>query len=456
MPQPAEAPPGPVALPTKPAAVGSLAALLQFEADIRRQPSVDELSYLVANDLRRVVEYDQAFLVREAFAGKAMHVVCASSIAVVDRNAPLIQGVERTLSAHADQAGLGQSAQLEPRRLSADGVFDEYPYLNWLWHPLTDRAGAVFGGILLARVSPFIPAEEVRLARVGETIGHAWLALTANRPVRKVWLPNSKQRRWLLIAAGLVALFPVRMSALAPMEVVAARPYVISAPFAGVIREIAVAPNAMVRQGQPILVFEDVKVRNELVQAEERLAVARAKLDRATSAAFSDAEQSREIAQLRAEADVARSDYAYAQDVMAKSQVLAPRAGMAIYSDRRDWEGRAVNVGDPIVQIVDPRNVAFHVELPAKEQLRLTRGAPVKVWLDAQPLWALSGRIVSASYQARTTPDGVLSFALTARPDGAPPRIGSRGTAKLYGSWAPLAYAALRRPIAALRQSVGI
>lgn len=435
---------------------GSLASLLQFEADVRRQASLSELCYFVANDMRRIVDYDQAFIVREAMTGGVMRVLCVSSVAIVDRNAPLIQTIERSLAEYARQATLATAAEPDLNVIASDSGFDDYPFRNWFWQPMLDRSGAVFGGVLLVRNRPFTEPEKFRISRVAETIAHAWLALTANRPVRRIWVPNSRQRRWMLLGLGVIALFPVRMSALAPMEVVAARPYVISAPFAGVIREITVAPNAMVSQGQPVLVFEDVKVRNELAQAQERLAVAQAKLNRATSAAFSDKEQSRDVAQLRAEVDVARSDYAYAQDVMARSQVLAPRSGMAIFSDRRDWEGRAVNVGDPVMQIVDARDVAFHIELPAKEQLKLTRGAPVKIWLDAQPLWALRGRIVSASYQARNTPEGVLSFAVTARPDGDAPRIGSRGTAKLYGSWAPLIYAALRRPLGSLRQSIGL
>jgi multidrug resistance efflux pump len=429
---------------------------MQFEAEVRRQPSVAELCYLAANDLRRIVPYDQAFVLREAIAGKTLQVVCASSIAVFDRNAPLIQAVEQCLATHLSDSPDPGAGALDPVRLSESSALAEYPFHAWYWQPLEDRAGTTFAGLLLARETAFDPREATRIARAAETIGHAWLALTANRPVRKLWLPTLRQRRWLLVAAAAIAVFPVRMSALAPMEVVAARPYIVSAPFTGVIREITVAPNTFVRQGQPVLVFEDVKVRNELAQAEERLGVARAKLERATSASFIDATRAHDIAQLQAEANLARSDYSYARDVMAKSQVLAPRAGMVLYSDRRDWEGRAVNVGDPIVQIVDPRQVAFHVELPAKEQLRLRAGAPMQVWLDAEPLWALGGRLISASYQARPTPEGVLSFAVIARPDGAPPRIGSRGTAKLYGSWVPLSYALLRRPIAALRQTIGL
>jgi hypothetical protein len=64
--------------------------------------------------------------------------------------------------------------------------------------------------------------------------------------------------------------------------------------------------------------------------------------------------------------------------------------------------------------------------------------------------------VQNASYQARQTPDGVLAFAVTAKPLSATPRIGSRGTAKLYGSWVPFVYSVFRRPIASLRQTIGI
>jgi len=134
---------------------------------------------------------------------------------------------------------------------------------------------------------------------------------------------------------------------------------------------------------------------------------------------------------------------------------VAPRDGMAIFSDRRDLEGRAVQIGDPIMQIADPSDVVFRVDLPAKEQLSLQPGGPVKVYLDSSPLWAIDARLETASYQARLTPEGVMAFALTARsqPDAA--RIGSRGTAKVSGRWVPLFYSILRRPIASLRQTLG-
>jgi hypothetical protein len=428
-----------------------LAALLRYEGDVRRQASVDELIYFVANESRALVAYDQMFVLRQSAIRDALTVVAASSLARVDNNAPLIQAIERAAK------GFGTAPRRLENELSGDDpALADYPFTAWQWAPLLDREGRLFGGLLLARAAPWTDADTLRLTRIADTTGHGWLALTGGKPPRRRINLDRRARRWIVGALIVGALFPVRMTALAPVEVVSAKPFIVSAPYSGVIARVEVAPNAMVREGQPVLTFEDIKVRNELQQAQERVAVARAKLDRATSASFGDPEQAREIAPLRAELDLAQTDYAYARDMMGKSQIAAPRSGMAIYSDRRDWEGRAVNVGDPILQIADPRDIAYRIDLPAKEQMRLEPGAPVKVWLDAQPLWALDGRVETASYLARPTADNILAFAVTAKPVGGSPRIGSRGTAKLYGQRAPFIYTVLRRPIASARQFLGL
>jgi multidrug resistance efflux pump len=430
----------------------SLAALLQYEGDVRRQASVNELVYFTANETRHITAYDQMFVLREARIGEGFHVVGASSIALVDRNAPLIHALEVVVSKL--DADVPQS--FEAPSYSDDPAIAEYPFQSWYWQPLTRNTGNAFAGLLIAHTSPLREAEVQRLTRISETVGHSWLALTGGKPVIRLPKLDSKKKR--LIAAALLvgALFPVQMTALAPMEVVAAQPFVISAPYAGVIQRIEVAPNAVVKEGQPVLTFEDIKVRNDMQQALEKLSVAKAKVERATSAAFAKAEEARDIATLQAEYNLAKADYAYARDIMGKSQITAPRAGMAIYSDRRDWEGRAVNVGDPILQIANPKEIAYRIDLPTKEQMTLKPGSPVKVWLDAQPLWSLNGTVEYASYQARPTPDGILAFSVSAKPEGDTPRIGSRGTAKLYGQWVPFAYSLFKRPISSVRQYLGL
>ena len=455
-------PPVPISgpAPSTPAGAGvdaeKLAALLQFEAEIRRQQSVSELHYLIANESRRILEYGQLFVLRQAMAGHGFHIKCASSLATVDRNAPLLQGLEKLVAALGAQYGLDKARDFDAVSLSSDPAIAEYPFQRLRWQPLLGSDGVPFGGMLVAGSDPLRPGEALRLERIAETAAHSWRALTGNKPVRRLPALDLRKKRLIALAAGVLLLFPVRLTALAPAEIVAQRPFVVSAPFSGVIASIDVAPNAPVKAGQVLLRFDDVRLSNELKVAEEKLAVARSRLERSTSSAFGGTDETPDIAIMRAEFDLAQADYQYAKDVVGLSAIRAPRGGMALYSDRRDWEGRAVNVGDPIMQVVDPGDVMIRIELPAAEQMSLEKGAKVKMWLDAQPLWAVEGRLETASYQARQTPSGTLAFAITATPVSATPRIGSRGTAQVYGRWVPLVYSLLKRPISSLRQFVGI
>ncbi len=433
-----------------------LAGLLQYEGDVRRQGGVPELLYYVANETRRVVPYAQMFILRQARLNDGFHVVCASSLATVDRNAPLIHATEKLVAALAQSHGLDSARDFSARALSDDPALHEYPYDAWRWQPLVDSEGVVFAGLLVMRDVGFREGEAFRLERVSETVAHSWRALTGDRPVRRLGRFGRKERLGLIIATALIMLYPVQMSALAPVEIVAARPFTVAAPFSGVIARINVAPNDSVKKGQALVTFDDVKLSNELKLAEEKLAVAKTRLERSTNSAFGGTDETHDIATMQAEYELAQSEYNFARDVMALSIIKAPRNGMALFSDRRDWEGRAVNVGEPIMQVADPGQINMRIDLPAAEQMALAKGARVKVWLDAQPVWAIEGRVENASYQARPTAAGILAFAVTAKPVSGLPRIGSRGTAQLYGRWVPLGYSILRRPISSIRQMVGI
>jgi multidrug resistance efflux pump len=454
--------PEPVVLPhaiprAVPPEQSSLAALLQFEGEVRRQPTEIELVYHVANESRRILPYDQMFVLRHARIGDGYRVIGASSIAVVDRTAPLIAFIEAAIGRLDAGRGLGEPHSFDAGHDAGAGadVLDDYPFHAWHWQPMTDAEGAIFAGLLFVRTNLLSEGETFRALRIGETVGHSWRALTGGKPVRRVKRIGKRERIGIAVLLSAIALCPVQMTALAPAEVVAARPFVIAAPFAGVVSRIEVAPNTAVKKGQPLVQFEDTKLRNELGIAAEKLGVARARVERASTAAFGAVQESREIAITRAEFELAQADHAYAAEMLAKSRILAPRDGMAIYTDRREWEGRAVNTGEAIMQVVDPADVALRINLPAPEQLALEPGSPVKVWLDSQPLWSIDAQLEQASFQARMTPENVLAFALTAKPVGGVPRIGSRGTARVYGHWVPLVYSLLKRPISSARQYFG-
>ena len=67
------------------------------------------------------------------------------------------------------------------------------------------------------------------------------------------------------------------------------------------------------------------------------------------------------------------------------------------------------------------------------------------------------GDVYKRQYQPSLSPEEVLSYRVGVSYEGdEPPRIGLRGTAKLYGSRVTLFYYLFRKPITFVRQLVGV
>ncbi|MEN9395929.1 MAG: hypothetical protein RLZ81_459 [Pseudomonadota bacterium] len=437
------------------AADGAL-ALLQFEAEIRRQDTPAELQFHLANEMRRALPFRQAFLLTVS-ATEAPALLAISSLTSVEHDAPLAQWVRSTVKALREDVGLSKVASFDtPAYVDPSTVEVLYPFGHLMWLPLRDREGTVFAGALLAEAKPWRQTDEVIGERLADTYAHAWQAL--QRGSRRWSLRWT--RPWtiatVLVIAAILAL-PVRLSALAPVEVVPARPVVLAAPLPGVVDKVHVAPNTAVQVGDLLISFEDTRLRNEQALAEQRLAVARARSLRSSQAAFGSPEASHEVAINKAELDLVQTEYQYASELLLNTRLKAPMAGVVVYGDRRDLEGRPVEVGQQLLQIANPQKVEFRIDLPSRDSAVISEGAEVTLYLDSAPLHPIQARLARASYQARPTADKVLSYTLTAQPAPGSPalRIGSRGTAQVYGQQVPLVYKILRRPLASLRQWTG-
>jgi len=238
------------------------------------------------------------------------------------------------------------------------------------------------------------------------------------------------------------------------VEVVARAPSVVTAPFSGVIRNIGPGPSAAVKTGDVLVQFEDVQLRNEAVLAQQKLAVAKARFTRLSAAAFQDDAAKHELALARADHDLALVSRDYAVDLLQRSKITATREGLALYADRRDLEGRAVQVGEEILQIASPGDVQFKARLPVADHIVLPEGGEVRVYLERGPLGGYAGRMSSISYVPTLGADGVSAHVVLARLDvgQALPSLGARGTMRLYGPKVPLAVQVLRRAWANARQ----
>jgi hypothetical protein len=204
--------------------------------------------------------------------------------------------------------------------------------------------------------------------------------------------------------------------------------------------------------------FDTTILEAEAKIAQQRHLVAAAKLATAKNSAFSDADAKRSIAELQTSVDLAQAEYIYAAELLSRATVRSASSGLLIFASKNDWIGKPVRVGEKIMEIADPTQVEYRVDLAVHDAISLDAGSDVKLFLDADPLNPRLGLISEMSYHAEETAGGILAYKVRVDPEGndATARIGLRGTAQLSGDDVSLGFYLFRRPIAAVRQYLGM
>ena len=440
-------------------AMTALQFMLKLERDARLANSLGELAFLTVNSGRKLTNARQVFLLK-LHSGKSPEVLAISSIASIDRNSPLVLAIERLAKKVATDTNNNGPKRfaLPAYGTDHDPEIQAYPFGEMLWVPIVDQATKPHAALLFAKEGPWGGEDESPVTRLAEIYTHAWQFLTRHRPYD--W-KRLFDRRTLFAGAAVTALLafvPVPMTALAPAEVVARAPAVVAAPIEGVIGEILVDPGARVHTGDILFRFNDTQARNAYEVAEREVQVAEAKLRQARQGAFVDTTYNREIAIAEADLAVKKSERDYSQDILGKSVVRAERDGLALFADKRDLIGRPVSVGQRIMEVADPKDVALRILVPVDEAAVLDSNASVRLFLDNDPLHPIWGHVVRASFAARANEGNQLSFRMDAAPDtkGSTPRLGLRGTAQVFGPPVPLAFYLFRRPLSYVRQKFGL
>lgn len=426
------------------------AQFLTLQGQARAAADIDSLAYVLVNEAQALFGYRHAALL---IAGR---VKAVTGISVVEANAPFVAFVENAAAQLHKQGCAAQAQVVAADSLSAQSRADwrSLSTAAVFWLPLLDRQGQPFGGLWIAREQPWNQAEQALLGQLGGCYAHAWLALQPRKPWRLRW-PRSKV---IAVAATvlLLLLLPVRQSVLAPAEVVPLGGQVVAAPLDGVIAEFLVKPNQPVKSGDILLRFDATSIRAQADVAERSLQVAEAELKANAQRAFSDAESSARIDLFAARVEQKRAERDYARELLARTEVRAERDGLAVFADAQRWTGKPVQTGERLMQIADPSQAELRIDLAVADALNFQPAAEVALFLDSDPLHRHAARLQRQAYEAQPLAGGQLAYRLDAEFSEAPPRIGLRGTAKLYGGRAPLALYLLRRPLAALRQTVGL
>jgi len=440
--------------------ITGMASLLLLMKRAREAADVEDLGFVLVNDTAVIAPVQSAFFCRPRHG--RLRVAAVSGVPAPSREAPFTLWCERLcrdLTARFPKEPAVLTAADVPPAIGAE--WGDMLAAHALWLPLA-AGGPVQGGLLLARAEAW-REEEVRLLRHwSDAAGHALDRLVSRRRFVPKPAGAARIRRALgaaaLVAAVAVQWLPVRLSALAPAEVVAHDPEVVRAPLDGVIDAVLVQPNAAVAAGQTLFRLDDTELRTRLGVVQQGLEIALAEHRQAQQGAVTNQDSKTLLPILRNRIEQRRAEVAHVETLLQRIAVPAEKAGIVMIADASTLRGRPVRLGERIMTVAEPDDVELEIWLPVGDSIVLPPDAPVDLFLNIDPERAIHGRVRLANYQATTSPDGMLAFRLVARFDGGQPlpRLGLRGTAKVHGDTVPLYHYLFRRPVAALRQWIGV
>lgn len=449
-----------------------LALLWQLSARARQAGSKAELGFTVVNETQALVPYRQAAWWR-ADGVPTGSVAAVSGLPQPDPGAPYVQWLNaacRALDRRRATEPEGAPDVDDRRRPHAFAATDLPPELaaEWaawwpayaLWLPVADAKQHLLGAVVLARDEPFGADDIALLAELSQVWAHAFHAFEpqASLGTRSLaLLRQGKWRRRVLAALALLCVIPVPLSVLAPAEVTARDPFVVRSPLDGVIERLDVHPNQPVAAGAPLFSLDATTLASRDALARKNYDAAQEEYRQTAQLAVTDDKDRLEMAQKKGKLDASAVERDYAAAQLARLRVAAPRAGVAVFSDPNDWNGRAVSVGEKVMLLADPAHVELTAYLPVAENVDVKPGDALTLYPKSSPLVSYAARIDTVAYRAEATPEGIVAYRIKASfaDGGTVPALGMMGTARIHGRWVPLSYYLLRRPLAAARQWLG-
>lgn len=455
-----------------------LALLLHLGRRTRQAEDEAELAFILVNETHQLTPYRQAAL--------ALHdggVVALSGVVTPEANAPYVQWLTRLFKQWREQPREAPWV-IEPSDLSDA---DRQEWAQWLpahavCIPLP-RVGQRFSGgaLLLARGTAWSEGELSLLAEWAAIWAGARVVMDQGGVLSRLYqrlhghsaAPADEEKRslqqrarqwfrrrssWVWLGVLLLLLLPVRLTVLAPAELVALNPLIVRAPIDGVIEQLHVMPNQQVSQETPLFEFDRTTIRNRLLVAERNLDTVRAELRQRSQQALFDEASKAQVAILQGEVAEKQVEVEYLRDLERRSEVRATREGIVLFDDPTEWVGRPVVTGERVMVIADEHKAEVEAWLSPADAITLEQGSRVRLYLNADPLQPLQASLRYVAHEAVQRPDGHYAYRVRATLQDADGqhRIGLKGTAKLEGERVAFIYWMLRRPLASLRAWLGV
>jgi hypothetical protein len=381
-----------------------LLLLFSLARQARLAQSADELAFLAVNETHALAPYRQAALWFEDGGVRAL-----SGVVQPEANAPYVHWLD-SLCKVMQTRGSGAcpvTARDLPPELAQEWS-DWLPEFGY-WLPVgADTEQTSRGALLLIADQPWQDDIATLLQEWVETWHHAWRA--KHDPTHLSWrriaknikerlaprtdLPLWRRPRARFVFAVLAALvFPVRLTVLAPGELVPANAAVIRAPLDGVIGQFHVSPNQSVKAGQLLFNFDEAALTAHRDVAAQVLATTETEYRQIAQQALTESKSKASLATQLGKIEEKRAEAGYVNEQLERSRVLAPQDGVALFDEPAEWLGKPVQTGERVMRIAAPGDVEIEAWLPIGDAIPLPEDATVSLYLASNPFSSIAGKV---------------------------------------------------------------
>lgn len=441
----------------------ALANLLLLQQRLREAQNIAELGFILVNDTNALIPYRSALMwsADQGFEDRGSITSVAGTIEH-DAHSPFMAWMnvlcKELGKAVPDTVVVYRKADV-PERLASQ--WDAHGSEHLVWCPMRSGAGVIVGALLIWRDEPLSESEERILGNWLSAASYSLAALRGKPFSRPSFHWTSRRKQ---IAAGIAAMLalllfmPVRLSVLAQAEIVARNPLVVRSPMDGIVSELNVRPNVLVETGKPLIALDDTELQTRLDVAEQTLAISRAQYRQAGQSAAFDINAKASLRVLALETEKRQAEVKYVKSLLERSVVQAEQSGVIIMSNPDELIGKPVVTGERLMTIADPDNTQLEAWLAVGDDVTLLYDSQIDFFPNVAPDKKFTARLRRMDYRAEKVETGDLAYRIRGDFDenSSLPRIGMRGTAKLYGEQVSLAYFLMRRPLATMRRWLGL
>lgn len=420
-----------------------LSNLLQFQSKLRW--ATDEAKrFMIVNETINFVKYGQCFLYEKSDDFPKGEITAISGVSEIDQSSAASISAKKTIENHPNKSEITKSKTDEG-------------YL--LMIPLHAQKQVNWSGYLLFSHDKDFSDENLNILKLlADSYAHALLNNEGKNKYKvKSFMANKSKINKVFLAIALLCLFPVKESIIAPAEVIADDPILVRSPLNGTVKQIHVKPNDHIDKGELIVSLDESELESQLEIAIKLRNTAEQEYRQTVQQAINGGDKSLEISKVKGELARQNSEVEYLNQLSKRTAIYAEKSGVAVFQDPYDWIGRPVAVGEKIMLIADPNKSLLEIKLPANDAIDFPDNSPVSFFANSAPHSPEKASLSYVSYRASKTSESDYSYRAEALWDEKTDiKLGSKGSAKVYGKLRPFIWQVLRKPFATIRQWIGI